>query len=404
MVKERREQRAGRAQLGLFGAVAVVLGLAIERPVSSAARPTDEAHELARVPARRDVAQSELERLAAAARDKPGDRGRSVALARAYLEAVRRDGDPRYLGMAEAVLAVFPVEATADVRVLRATILQSRHEFDAAWRELDRALIDAPDDAQALLTRATIATVRADYEAARADCARLDGLASVAIVAACRAPIDARSGRGAEAQMLLVRALAGTRDRGERALLHSLAGEQAYWAGDAADAERHLKAASGLDPADRYTRAVYADLLLDQGRAGEVAALASDFPEDDALALRLALALQAQGALERAGALARVRGGFEASRLRGDTVHRREEARLALALGDAPSALTCALESWAVQREPWDARVVLEAALAAERPHAAAAVVRWLETTRFAAPRLRELAEQIRARAERGKR
>ena len=63
-----------------------------------------------------------------------------------------------------------------------------------------------------------------------------------------------------------------------------------------------------------------------------------------------------------------------------DDTHAREAAYLALYLLDEPRrALDIALANWAVQREPIDARLVLEAALAARAPAAAQPVVDWLQ-------------------------
>jgi hypothetical protein len=67
------------------------------------------------------------------------------------------------------------------------------------------------------------------------------------------------------------------------------------------------------------------------------------------------------------------------SRARGDRVHQREEARLLLALGKEPArALSLAREGFAAQREPWDARVLLLAALAARELGAAQPVLAFL--------------------------
>ena len=67
--------------------------------------------------------------------------------------------------------------------------------------------------------------------------------------------------------------------------------------------------------------------------------------------------------------------------------HAREQSRFALEVeSDAPAALALALESWRVQREPWDARLVLAAARAAGAlPPAQRAAVEQVE--RFVAER-----------------
>ncbi|MCI0467710.1 MAG: hypothetical protein L0Y57_11995, partial [Beijerinckiaceae bacterium] len=77
-----------------------------------------------------------------------------------------------------------------------------------------------------------------------------------------------------------------------------------------------------------------------------------------------------------------LRDRFEASRLRGDRVHVREEARFTLhLLNDPKAALTLARENWQVQKEPADVRILLESALAARDGAAIEAARRWLRET-----------------------
>src|SRR5262249_6966360 len=87
---------------------------------------------------------------------------------------------------------------------------------------------------------------------------------------------------------------------------------------------------------------------------------------------------------------------FAASRLRGDTVHRREEARFTLhLLNDPAAALRLATENWQVQREPWDARLMLETALAARQPHAPTDVLDWLHATGLQDPQISLLVQRL---------
>jgi hypothetical protein len=64
--------------------------------------------------------------------------------------------------------------------------------------------------------------------------------------------------------------------------------------------------------------------------------------------------------------------------------------------GDAKNALVLAQENWKVQKEPRDARILLESALAAKAPAAAAPVVQWLKDSRIEDKRLRDLAASLR--------
>jgi hypothetical protein len=79
-------------------------------------------------------------------------------------------------------------------------------------------------------------------------------------------------------------------------------------------------------------------------------------------------------------------------------VHLREEARYTLEIRKSPDvALALALDNWRVQKEPLDARIALEAALAAHRPDAAGDVLDWIASTHLEGVRLAELARQAQA-------
>lgn len=72
------------------------------------------------------------------------------------------------------------------------------------------------------------------------------------------------------------------------------------------------------------------------------------------------------------------------------------EARLELHLLNRPQrALKLALDNWAVQREPVDARLVLESALAADKAAAADPVLAWLIKTGLEDVRLAALRERL---------
>jgi hypothetical protein len=82
--------------------------------------------------------------------------------------------------------------------------------------------------------------------------------------------------------------------------------------------------------------------------------------------------------------------------LRGDTTHRAEEARFHLRLkGDARLAVALAAENYLVQREPRDARILMEAALAAKDAVSARAALEWLQSSGFEDTRLRQFGRQL---------
>jgi hypothetical protein len=63
--------------------------------------------------------------------------------------------------------------------------------------------------------------------------------------------------------------------------------------------------------------------------------------------------------------------------------------------GDAPRALALAQANFAIQREPADARVLLEAALAAGQPAAAAPVLQWMKDAGVESQALQSLAGRL---------
>lgn len=365
------------------GCLLALLLAALCAPVAAAPFvPADDAQVLERLPERTAPQYRELKRLRAAAVAAPADAATAVALADAYYALSRAEGDPRYLGYAQAALAPWWKDAQAPtaVLVIRATILQSNHEFDRALADLTTALAREPKNGRALLVRATVLTVQGKYAEARADCPRLFGLAPEFYVFACLAAIDSLTGKAEAATAALDRALATlpANDVSGRAWGESLAAEIAHRRGDQA-AQRRFAAALAADPRDLYTLGAYSDWLLDHGRATEVIPLVRNEARVDALLLRLALAQKALRLADADASIATLRARFAASRARGDVVHRREEARFALQLGGDPqTALRLALENWNVQREPADLRVLAEAAAAANDAAAMQTARDWL--------------------------
>ena len=358
--------------------------------------PASDAEVLERLPARAlDPRQADISALRRQLAARPHELDLAIQLARRYYAEVAAEGDPRYIGYAQAALAPWwqLPEPPPRVRVMRAILLQFNHQFDAAAADLRAAVQADPGDDEAWAWLAAIAMVRGDYALARSACEALARQATPLIAAGCRAQVDATTGQaGAAADALraalLADAQAGTQagtlagtpaDAGERLWALTRLAEIEQRRGRYAAAEAVYRQALALGITDGYLLAAYADLLLDLGRPAEVLALLQGRERSDLLLLRLALAAQA-GADPRQGRWQReLAARFDAARRRGDTVHQKEESRFALQLlRDAPRALALARANYAVQREPSDARILLEAALAARQPEAAAPVRAWL--------------------------
>lgn len=312
-------------------------------------------------------------------------------LAQRYIMQSRQDGDPRGLGYAQGVLSPWWAleQPPLPVLLMRATIRQSRHDFNGALADLKSLLKQTPDNAQAWLTQATVLRVLGRYPEAAQSCAQLQALASLFVSELCRLSVAGLSGE-LPASYSAMSALAGPAQT---------PGLQAWWQSELADmaermnrpvvAETHYRKGLVADAQDHHLRAAYADLLLSQKRADEALALVQNHDRIDALRLRHALALSALNDPSFASLDTLIRDGFDAARRRGETLHLREEALYTLdAVGDALQALRLAQQNWSVQREPVDALLLVRAAHAVKQTTAAQPVLDWMSSSRLQDARL----------------
>ncbi|MDP9150968.1 MAG: hypothetical protein M3O36_13645 [Myxococcota bacterium] len=390
--------------LAILVSAAILLARGNGRAAGTPFVPGDDLQVLERVPARRtDPGAREMDELRVALASDPTNVDYAAAFARRNIEESRATSDPRFLGHAQAALAPWwgAPSPPPGVRLLRATIRQSLHDFDGALADLTLLCRETPDDPQAWLTRAVVLTVRGEYLEARRSCEPLSRLAGKLVAAQCVAVIDSLTGQAKRAYQSLRAAYAEERapTPSEANWILSSLGEIAVRAGDDAAGEADYRSALAANRHDAYTLSAYADLLLERGRPAEVLPLLRGHENDDGLLLRLTLAEKATGDSTTEKHVDMLRARHRASRARGDVVHRREQARFALQLeGDPASALELATANWGVQREPSDARVLLESGLSARRPEAADAVVEFLAAHHAEEPRLVALAARVRER------
>ena len=372
--------------LGIRICVIFAVGV-VSRAQAAPFVPESDSQVLERLPfTASDPVISELSALHGRLKVEPNNLPLALRLARGYLELGRVTGDPRYAGYAQAALAPWwdLKQAPEEVLVLRATLRQRLHQFDATLEDLATVLNANPRNAQARLTRATVLQVQGAYGAAREECLTLRDLTQELVGIACLASVNGATGKLGESYVELRTALDRQRyvQPGVRSWVLTSLAEMAARAGIAEDAQRHFREALALDAADNYLLGAYADFLLDHGHPEEVIALLQDKTRADPLLLRYALALKAQRSKEFAPQVEQLRDRFEASRLRGDRVHLREEARFALhLLNDPNSALKLARENWWVQKEPADIRILLEAAIAAHDDAVTDGARDWLKKT-----------------------
>lgn len=389
-------QTPGRLLATRLGA-ALVLGVSTMAAHAAPRTPTQDTEVIERLQLRPgDATARELSALRAAVASQPNNPEPAVALAQRYFALAAERGDPRYVGYADALVNRFATQMNAPLLMVRGMVRQYRHGFAEALADFAAALQLDADLAGAHAWRAAIYLVQANYAAAAQECIALQRLQRPVLHGGCAGLTQAYTGQLATAYKTLQLALASAQDGDQRLWLHTRLGEVAGWQGQAATAEQHYRQALALGVDDAYLLAAWTDFLLDTGRPDQVIQQLAKWESNDGLLLRLA---EAETLLKLPAATAHIQtlaDRFAAAKLRGDTTHQAEEARFYLRLRkDAKEALRQATENYAVQKEPRDARIVLESALAHRNPGAAASVLAWLQTSGFEGRVLRSLAQEL---------
>jgi Tfp pilus assembly protein PilF len=361
--------------------------------------PTDGAEILERLPMRpTDASARTLAQLRAqvlvSAKENPTDPSAATRLAEHYFDLAMALGDPRYVGYADAVIKPFAQAKSAALLGMRGQLQQYRHHFQEALDDFDAALQLDPQFASANAWRGAVLLVQAKYPEAKKECAALLALGRTNLYGGCQGLALAYGGQMEPGFTLLKNTLDATEVAGNRLWLLTRMAEVAAWRGQARVAEKYYREALALNLDDGYLLAAWADFLLDQKRPAEVVTWLARWNASDGLLLRLAIA-QSQLKLQTAAAnVQALDDRFAAAKLRDDTTHLAEEARFQLQLrGNAGVAARLAAANYVVQREPRDARVLLEAALASGDGAAAQPVRDWLKTSRFEDAYLRQLGQ-----------
>jgi tetratricopeptide (TPR) repeat protein len=364
-MRSRRSCSRVRATRGALRAACLLLAAAGSWAGAAGAapwRPADETTVLLEVPAR--GANRALESAARDFRAHPDDVRRAAQLVGEQLAAGRRLADPRYFGQAEAVLE--PFRARADrppvIDLDWADILQHRHDYDDARRVLDALLTTNPALMQARLMRAQMNLAQGRLADARHDCTAL--LRSGPVGSACLAQAIAMAGDLERGYALLVRDADTTgADPAVRSWILTALADLATRRGDPA-ATGWLERAVAADPDDQYARLALADAAIDRGDLAAATWVVEAGPRSDAALLRLAVIAARTGGENRPGLELAAR--FAEAEARGETVHLRDLARYRLqVVGDVHGAVDAARANFRRQKEPWDARILLEAARAA---------------------------------------
>ena len=382
---------------GIIAAAVVMLVAS----ASSAApyRPSDDATVLVTVPPAAASTQTAFRTAQNALAANPNDLDLALEVARAAIRDGRASADPRRYGQAQAALAPWwsIPNPPMSVRVLRAIVRQSLHDFAGAEADLEAILRLDPRNGQARLTRAFVRQTVGSLADAKDDCRRLPPSVGALAAAVCWLRVQALTGSAASALERLdqVIKIDGKVDPLVLRWAQAVGADMAAMLGQTEAADLHFSEAT-TDGGDIPTLVAFADHLLDTDRPAEVLTLLAGRSEADIVYLRLAIAGKRLDDPRAPHWTALLADRFAAANAGGVQLHLREEARFELEVrGDAATALKLALANWKIQKEPSDARLVLQTALAANDPAAAADVLAFIEKTGLADTRIKPLQDKI---------
>jgi tetratricopeptide (TPR) repeat protein len=319
--------------------------------------------------------RAEERRLRQQLQTQPRDATLALSVAKRYLDQAHELGDPRFAGLAMAAIQGWPDDATApsDVLMMKATLQQYLHDFDASVETLKRLLArpGGAGQAQAWLTLATVRRVQGRY-AESDDACRQIALSGAELHAnACLAENEALRGH-TEAARTSLNALLATPGIpvATASWLTTTLAELEQRDGRAPQAHADFRAALRLQP-DAYAKVAYADFLIDQGRFAEVLKLLKDEVRTDAVVLRLAIAGSRSKSPSAQRDVAEMRDRIALANQRPDArkFHGREQAMFALWVDRQPAlAVDLAKGNLEQQREAIDVLVFAEAARASAEP------------------------------------
>jgi len=353
-----------------------------------------------------------LSALRDARRKNPKSVVNALALTDELLKIGRSTGLPRFYGEAEAVLAPWWQEKTppTDVLLRRANIYQFNHQFGLALQDLEVYLRANPTDSNARLMEATINMIIGRYAQAKHSCGALPAGRNSVVRTVCGLAASAMLGNSKTnftimtsmfASSLASANVSKSLSRGSLSdvdkYIKTVTADMALQLNATKTAQKELMEIYQSDPADRFNAINLTDVFLDQNRYLEASRVVCQFEGIQAAVLRCARAMRILDPLRFRELVGRIASEVKADTQRGTSVHQREAAYFYLYLNDDPSqALMAAKQNFELQKEPIDARLLLESAFASGKFFEASSALRWMEETSYKHERFLWLKDQMR--------
>lgn len=348
--------------------------------------------------------QAALRSLDLAWRAQPQDLNAALPYARAVFTLGLTEGDLRWFGSAKAALAPWwtAADLPAEGYFLRGLIKQGFHAFDVGLQDIDRAIALEPRRAEFWSWRFALHLLLADMASARQDTDEMARLFGSQEADVYRAVLLYRTGQPLPAVQMLTRAMRSpdNQDASSQDWLGFHLGEAHRVAGQPAQAialwGQRLKAS----PQSHLIRLSLAELFNQQGQYAQAKTTAlykADIGSlTDALLMQALLASRGLKDPDEARLASQMTARLQSQALRQESLIERPKLIHQIAYGqDVAAGLALSIENWRLQKEPPDAVLFVQAALALGQARAAEPVLAWAKKTGYTDPQLGPLMQQL---------
>jgi len=357
--------------------------------------------------------QNSLRALDKAWRAQPQNLPAALAYARAVFTLGLTEGDLRWYGSAKASLTPWwtAADLPAEAYFLRGLVKQGFHDFKDGLQDINRAIALEPARAEFWSWRFALHLLLADMTAAQKDIDEIGRLFGSEEAQVYRAVLFYRTGQPLPAVALLSQAIRSVnhQDASSQDWLGFHLGEAHRVSGQPAKAlavwGQRLKAS----PQSHLIRLSLADLLNQQGQYRQALTIAmaatgsgnvqnSTATMTDALLTQAVLASRGLKDPDERRLASQLEARLQSQALRQEALIERPKLIYQIAYGrDVKAGLALSIDNWQLQKEPPDALLFLQAALALGQAHAAEPVVSWAEKTGYTDPQLTPLLAQLKA-------
>lgn len=308
-------------------------------------------------------------------RNSPNNSGAAYKLSNLYMAIAREQSDPRYYGLAEAVIKPWwHKKNMINLMIIKAQILAFNHNFIEALAvlndlEKNQLQMNHQTQAELIVLQSSLYQIIGDYAHSRQKCGQLVLKTSPLISAACFFSVNALSSESPRTKQLIHQLHALLDDSRNTPLdirlwILSLLAETASLSNNWPLAESFLVTGLQHKADHTYLLSLYADLLLKQNRLNECIVLLEPHIKQTAILVRL---LAAESRLSGHSPIRSEQSDLELQikedEIKQDQRHYREYGYYQLYVQkDYQSALHLALINWKNQKELSDSLLLYRVA------------------------------------------